>query len=314
MNVALLGNAQLKVIILLVMVGFIACAFIHRKSLDHSGFVTWASQNSKPPIVAILPFTNQTNQNDLPRLVRAGFYSHFSPLPFKDLEIHEIDQTLDFLEKQQQKSYQTFSIPELGALLGCHALVYGEVTTFTKFYAGVYSQIGIGAKIRIIEAEGGQTIWEDSFTTRFHEGGIPLNQVTAAFSLVKSGLHLRNAQELRAIDDLCRNLVARVPTVTFPKERGRLGVNDCELQIAAFKDFMRANALQKELKEKQYAAFIRTVKDDGVMWHRVLLGPFECGQEIDFWKEKVITELGMNPVVVKTQITNDPIKLENRKE
>lgn len=69
-----------------------------------------------------------------------------------------------------------------------------------------------------------------------------------------------------------------------------------------------------QLKEKQYAAFIRTVKDDGVMWHRVLLGPFECGQEIDFWKEKVITELGMNPVVVKTQITNDPIKLENRKE
>jgi hypothetical protein len=55
-----------------------------------------------PPAVAILPFTNKTNQADLPELVRAGFYGHFSTLPFNDRELANIDQTLELVEKKQK--------------------------------------------------------------------------------------------------------------------------------------------------------------------------------------------------------------------
>jgi hypothetical protein len=58
-------------------------------------------------------------------------------------------------------------------LLGAQVLVYGEVTQFTKVYAGIYFQIGVGAKIKIVDSQTGQTLWEDAYDTRFHEGDIP---------------------------------------------------------------------------------------------------------------------------------------------
>ena len=298
----------------LVLAGLLSCSFHNRQQVGFFDFTTWASQKSDPPIVGIVPFTNQTNEPDLPNLVRVAFYGHFSPLPFKDLEITEIDGTLNLFEKHQQKSFKTLSTVELGSILGCQALVFGEVTEFSKLYAGVYSQIGIGAKIRIADTEDGRTIWEDSFTTRFHEGNIPLTQINAIFSLAKSGLNLRTTQELRAIDDLCRNLVARIPKVSFFQIEKAKRVQLCELQIAAFKSIKRAQAVLKRLREKKYRAFIRTVDEGGVIWHRVLMGPFDCGEETDRWREKIVEEFDFEPMPVKIHNPDHPVSLKTRKE
>ncbi len=217
------------------------------------------------------------------------------------MEISEIDRTLNFLEKYQKRPFQTITVEELGSILGCQALVYGEVTEFTKVYAGIYSQIGIGAKIKIIDTKSGQTVWEDSFVTRFHEGGIPFNPIDAVFSCAKTGLNLRTTQELRAIDDLCRNLVARIPKLSFSHKYGSSETQLCEIQIAAFKDFKRALALRKILREKKYQAFVRTVDEEGIIWHRVLMGPFDCGEETDWWEAKIANEFKIEPFVIRIQ-------------
>lgn len=290
----------------MVTIGLLSCSLIHQQPKAQPYFLRWISENTTIPVIAILPFTNQTDQTDLPELVRSAFYCHFSLLPFKDLEISVIDTTLKSSEKHQQKQYSSLSSRELRDLLGCQAVVYGEVTTFTRLYAGLYSQISIGAEIKIIEVAEGRTIWEDSFTTRFHEGGIPLTPVNAVFSVVKSGLNLRPTQELRAIDDLCRNLVTRIPRVTLSNETEGKNLSLCELQIAAFRDLSRAQSLQKELQRKKYVPFVRTVVDGGVTWHRVLLGPFHCGEEADAWKEKITTECGMTPIVLQNQAITYP--------
>lgn len=259
-----------------------------------------------PPVVVILPFTNKTNQPDLPELVRVGFYGHFSPLAFKNRKLGEIDQTLELVKKTQKKSLQELSSKDIGCLLSAQALVYGEVTKFTKVYVGVYSQIGVSAKIKIVNPQNGKTLWEDSYDTRFHEGDIPLNPILAVFALAKTYTNIRSTQELRAIDDLCRNLVARIPQVSFPKDEKGSSPSLCEIQIGAFKDLKRAQELQEELKKKHYEAFIRTVENYGVIWHRVLIGPFDCGQETDKWREKITTEFGFPAIPIKIDASVQP--------
>lgn len=277
--------------------GLVACSLFHQQANDPAVFIHWANTVSHSPTVAILPFTNQTNQVDLPELVRVGFCGHFSPLSFNDRELDEVDETLNLIEKEQKKSWGEFSSQELGSFLGVDILIYGEVTDYTKIYAGVYSQIGVGAKIKMIDAQLGQTIWEDAYHARFHEGNIPFNQFLAVFSLIKTGANIRSVQELRVIDDLCRNLVNRIPRVTFPGENTNVAL--CQLQVASFRDLNRAQELRRQLAEKEYEAFIRKVEQGGVVWWRVLLGPFGCGEEIDKWKEKIKIDFGIEAISVK---------------
>jgi len=288
------------------LIGVIACSSFHRSKNDPNAFITWATTVHYSPVVAILPFTNKTNQPDLPELVRVGFYGHFSPLPFNDSELGDIDSTLEVLQKNQKKSLHELSSKDIGALLGAQVLVHGEVTKFTKVYAGVYSQIGVSAKIKIVDSQNGKTLWEDSYDTRFHEGNIPLNQILAVFSLLKTYTNIRSAQELRTIDDLCRNLVARIPKISFPEDEKGSRSFLCEIQIGAFKDLERAQELQEELKNKHYEAFIRTIENHGVVWHRVLIGPFDCGHETDTWREKITTEFGFPAIPIKLDASVHP--------
>ncbi|MCX8011918.1 MAG: DUF799 family lipoprotein, partial [Desulfobacterota bacterium] len=200
-------------------VGLAACSLFDQRENDPAAFNQWTKSVSHTPTVAILPFANKTNQVDLPKLVRVGFCGHFSPLPFNDRELDEVDKNLTLIEKEQKKSFDELSSQELGSFLGAEILIYGEVTDYTKIYAGVYSQIGVGAKIKMVDAQSSQTIWEDAYNTRFHEGNIPMNQFLAVFSLLKTGANIRSVQELRTIDDLCRNLVARIPKVSLSEEK-----------------------------------------------------------------------------------------------
>jgi TolB-like protein len=294
-----LQHFTLKALIFVALIGVIACSSFHRRKNDPTAFTTWATTAHYSPVVGILSFTNKTNQPDLPELVRAGFYGHFSPLPFNDRELGDIDRTVELLQKNQKKILHELSSKDIGALLGAQALVYGEVTKFTKVYAGVYSQIGVSAKIKIVDSQNGKTLWEDSYDTRFHEGDIPLNQILAVFSLVKTYANIRSTQELRTIDDLCRNLVDRIPKVSFPEDEKGSRSSLCEIQIGAFKDLERARELQEELKNKHYQAFIRTIENHGVVWHSVLIGPFDCGQETDKWREKITTDFGFPAIPIK---------------
>lgn len=285
-------------LLVLLLASLSACTSFHKDERPSARFTRWVGRYAEPPVVAVLPFTNRTDQPDLPALVRAAFYGHFSPLPFRDKEIGEVDQVLALNRQTFGSSPLDLSPKELGALLGCQALIFGEVTKYSRVYAGVYSQLGVKAAIKIVDAEGDEVVWKDAYFTRFHRGSVPFSDATAVFSAISTGLNLRSTQELRAIDDLCRNLAARIPPAVFAKEDAMRAQARCELQVGAFKDLERAKALKKTLRDKEYYAFIRTAEEGGVLWHRVLLGPFDCGQQLDRWRLKLTAEFHLHPVAV----------------
>lgn len=128
---------------------------------------------------------------------------------FTDVELSDVDTRLTAGEKE----WRNFSPPQLGQVIGCDALLYGEVTDAARLYLGLYSQLTVAATIRLVDVTTGQTLVQESYTTKFREAGLPLSPLSVVPDLIKTWVNLSETQMARAIDDLGRNLAARVPNL-----------------------------------------------------------------------------------------------------
>ena len=175
-----------------------------------------------PKSIAILPFGNKTDEPDLEKFVRATFYSHLAPHPYKDVELHEVDRKLNRHNLVSYEKFNPASAKRLGRILRCDAVVVGEVTEFQRVYAGLYSQLAVGASISIWDTRSGKKLWSDEHVTRHHEGGIPLAITDLAMISIRSGLNLRDSEKVKTVDELSRHLISRVPVPdTGPNGKGR---------------------------------------------------------------------------------------------
>lgn len=164
-----------------------------------------------PKSIAILPFGNKTEVEDIDDFVRTTFYSHLTPHPYRDIELHEVDRKLKRYNLINYDKLCSVSAKRLGRILRCDAVVIGEVTEFQRVYAGIYSQMAIGASISIWDTRTGKKLWSDEHVTRHHEGGIPLAITDIAMISIRSGLNLTDAEKIKTVDELSRHLISRVP-------------------------------------------------------------------------------------------------------
>ena len=164
-----------------------------------------------PKSIAIMPFGNQTESEDLNEFVRTTFYSHLSAQPYRDIELHEVDRKLKIHNVMRPDKLDHASARMLGRILGCDAVVVGNVTEYQRLYAGIYSQLAVGASIAVWDTRSGKQIWSDEHTTRHHEGGIPLALTDIAMIGIRSGLNLTESEKVKTVDELSRYLTSRVP-------------------------------------------------------------------------------------------------------
>ena len=164
-----------------------------------------------PKSIAILPFGNQTDSEDISQIVRTTLYSHMSAHPYKDIELHEIDRKLRRHDLMEYDKFCDVSAKRLGRILRCDAVVVGKVTEFQKVYAGIYSQMAVGASITVWDTRTGEKIWSDEHVTRNHEGGIPLAITDFAMIGFRSGMNLTESEKIATIDELSRHFSSRVP-------------------------------------------------------------------------------------------------------
>jgi hypothetical protein len=164
-----------------------------------------------PKSIAILPFGNQTDSEDIDEIVRTTFYSHLSAQPYKDIELYEVDRKLRRYNLMDYEKLSDVSAKRLGRILHCDAVVVGEVTKFQRVYAGIYSQMAVGASITVWDTRTGKKIWSDEHVTRSHEGGIPLAITDLAMIGVRSGMNLTESEKIKTIDELSRHFTNRIP-------------------------------------------------------------------------------------------------------
>lgn len=164
-----------------------------------------------PKSIAVLPFGNKTEVEDLDEFVRATLYSHLAPYPYKDMELNEVDRKLKRYNLVNYEKFNRASAKRLGRILRCDAVVIGEVTEFQRVYAGVYSQLAVGAAITIWDTRSGKKLWSDEHVTRHHEGGIPLAITDLAMISIRSGMNLRESEKIKTVDELSRHFISRFP-------------------------------------------------------------------------------------------------------
>ena len=154
-----------------------------------------------PKTLAILPFSNKTDQPGIEDFVRATFYSHMSPYPYRDVELQVIDRVLRRHHLLDSDKLRKTKIKKLGRLLKCEAVVFGEVTEYRRLYAGIYSQMAVGASVEMWDTRTGRKIWSETHVSRKHEGGIPLTLTDIPMIGIRSGMNLTETAKIQTVDD-----------------------------------------------------------------------------------------------------------------
>jgi hypothetical protein len=164
-----------------------------------------------PRSIAVLPFSNKTDQPGIEDFVRATFYSHMSPYPYRDVELQVVDRLLRRNHLRDIARLRKIEVKRLGRLLKCEAVVFGEVTEYKRLYAGIYSQMAVGAAVEMWDARTGRKIWSGKHIARKHEGGLPLTLTDIPMIGIRSGMNLTETSKIQAVDDLSRQLTGRIP-------------------------------------------------------------------------------------------------------
>ncbi|MEN6374206.1 MAG: GNA1162 family protein [Smithella sp.] len=168
-------------------------------------------QDHIPRSVAVMPFVDLSRSKEGFEAVRRGFYNHFSSLPFKDMELYRVDSILRKAGLIDSEAVRKTSPQELGKLLGVDAVVFGEISNFDKLYAVVYSQVAVGAEIKMYDTKTGNFLWSGKNVARKHEAGIATHPVGIVAAVITTAMNMRDIQLLRANDDLFRDMVKTIP-------------------------------------------------------------------------------------------------------
>ena len=175
---------------------------------------------SPPKTVAILPFENitreikkdgniQTKNNNLPKdiadLLRDTFFRHISTKSYTYMKLKKSDALL----KEQ-------GLIDPDKTLPADALIYGNVTHYRKFYGVIYSQIGVGVSVKMVDSHTGNLLWQANGISTSHEGRLYLSPQDLVMGAIDSALHMRKTWIYRVSDQLFRDISITLPDVSSP--------------------------------------------------------------------------------------------------
>ncbi len=198
-----------KGLLFFVVLGLSACAGIQEVSKGMTGSVL---EDELPRVVAVMPFQNETEEIGIANQVRKTFYNHFSSKPYRDVELTIVDEKVIHLEKSSEKNILELTPVEICKEIGCDGLIYGKVTEYTKMYAGLYSQLGAGAEIWMVNAKTGKEVFRVRDSVTYHGGTIPTSPLGMIISGVSTAMNISDIQQMRLINELSHKLNERIPS------------------------------------------------------------------------------------------------------
>jgi hypothetical protein len=225
-----------------ILLGFLlACQPVKTKNvvdrvyeLDPKGkiFVSPILFEKPPKTVAVLPFHSivgsgrvegsrylyklfSQEQEENPRVLeesmRRAFFGQFAQLEFDHVKISQMDRALKKEGLDSWEKIRAISPQRLGELLGADALIFGEVTHFDYYYALLYTQLAVGLSLEMVEAKSGEILWKVRDARRDHTVRIVYDPIALAVGLFQAGFSLRPINMMRAMDEICRELVGTIP-------------------------------------------------------------------------------------------------------
>jgi hypothetical protein len=189
------------------------------------------AKDFKPPRkVAILPFVNGTNDPMAAAHVRKRFYRDFCGLNYLDVELSIVDETL-----KEHNLYDLIAAGKpihparVGQLFGADAIITGEVTSYGKNYAVLYSDIQAGLKARMIGCSDGEPLWEHEDDAHIRDGKVPTSILSLITAVATTLYKHKNTEIMAAATVLCSKMVATIPdppVVSEPPPKIEIFIHD----------------------------------------------------------------------------------------
>jgi hypothetical protein len=253
----------------------------------------WLRGRDLPVKVAVLPFENLTSDPELEGLLRRSFYSHFALKNYHDIELKEVDRALQILKTTTSNTWKDLSPQALGDFFQADFLIYGRVIDYSKFFAGVYSQISLKVQVEMVECRSGTGVWWKTAFKRSHEGGVPFTLFGLIPEAVRTGLHMTHERTLDLIERLNREIVAEMPDPPLARSSPYF----LDIQVGSFLEPQLAMKTREEVQGKGYSARVESVKMGDRTYHRVLVGPYKETAEAEAVKHSMMVN-GLKPILV----------------
>jgi hypothetical protein len=226
---------------LLSLIFLISCQPIKTKTtldrvyeLDPGGkiYVSRTLTETPPRTVAVLPFRSvvgegriegsrslftsltgrkENSADSMAEKMRRAFFGQFSQLEFDHVKLSRVDKILKREELDSWEKIRSFPPQVLGEILGADALVFGQVTHFDYYYGFLYSQLAVGLSMEMLDSKTGQVLWKAHDARRDHTVRVVYDPIALVVGLFQVGFALRPINMMRAMDEICRELVGTIP-------------------------------------------------------------------------------------------------------
>ena len=195
--------------------------------------------SAPPRVIVVLPFENliggnlilngfeikreDTKEKDewswtYANRLRTYFYGHLVPREFDDVELIAVDAILHGLKIDTPEKLYSYSPEQLGKILDADALIYGKVTRYDSKYYALFSQIAIGMVVRCISTKDGTVLFEAQETRTANEIRVATNPLDFVIASFQNSMSLRDVYRSRASEEVCREIVLRIPIVKSLKD------------------------------------------------------------------------------------------------
>lgn len=180
---------------------------------DVVAFETAADFNTQPPLcLGVLPLGFSKPGFGPTEDVRKALHAHLAPSGTKLVALQKVDALVDKSRDEPQ------NLRAVAAGTGCDTLLSGEVTERSSRFWGVYSEVRLGASLRMTRVSTGQVIWRGKHLAVVRGGGMPMDVVSAIGGVVAAGVNVRDEQLTRTAHDVARRLVTAIPGLQYARD------------------------------------------------------------------------------------------------
>jgi hypothetical protein len=121
---------------------------------------TFRDINSDLPIIAVLPFDNESVDFDATPIFRHAIHNYLKCGKYRMIPLEHVDKILAEQGIKQGGEVRMFTPEELGNLLMANYVLYGTVTEFNTKYLVAYSSINVEGRFELYDTQRGEKVWE----------------------------------------------------------------------------------------------------------------------------------------------------------
>ncbi|MBS1259464.1 MAG: hypothetical protein MAG551_02536 [Candidatus Scalindua arabica] len=160
--------------------------------------------------IAILPFENQSENEEISKVLREAVFRNLSLKGYDLIKIKQIDQRLK-MASYHADDINTMGNYKLGRILEADALMHGTITKCDKLFYVVHSRIAISAELELVDTFASKTIWKANHEELTHSGTPPMSPFAIPEKIIESSINVRDKVIADTADTLAKKLVKDIP-------------------------------------------------------------------------------------------------------